>query len=207
MKVFISWSGELSKLVAECLKTWIEDIMQGVQAWMSNEDIEKGAIWLTDVSDQLAETNVGIICLTQENLDSPWILFEAGALAKGLSKSRVCPLLINLEPSDLRLPLAQLHATRPNETDMWKLIKTINAQNSESTIPEDRLERTFKRWWGDFESNFNSIVSNYSPKKRIHRRSMEDKLRNSFNLQEVLKAVFRAQSPTWRLCSRILFIH
>jgi hypothetical protein len=49
MKVFISWSGDLSKQVAGLLAGWIEDVLQGVETWISTEDIEKGSIWFTDV--------------------------------------------------------------------------------------------------------------------------------------------------------------
>ncbi|PYJ82158.1 MAG: hypothetical protein DME22_19350 [Verrucomicrobia bacterium] len=56
MRVFISWSGELSKQVAELLATWIEDILQGIQTWISTEDIDKGSIWFTEISGQLTDT-------------------------------------------------------------------------------------------------------------------------------------------------------
>jgi hypothetical protein len=42
MKVFISWSGDLSKKVAELLSTWLEDVLQGTKAWLSEDDIDKG---------------------------------------------------------------------------------------------------------------------------------------------------------------------
>lgn len=41
------------------------------------------------LSPNVTDTSIGIICLTKDNRTKPWILFEAGALAKGLSSSRV----------------------------------------------------------------------------------------------------------------------
>ena len=41
MKVFVSWSGELSKEIAEVLKKWIPCIIQSVEVFYSPEDIEK----------------------------------------------------------------------------------------------------------------------------------------------------------------------
>ena len=147
MKVFISWSGELSRQVAELIGPWIEDILQDVKAWISTEDIDKGSIWFGDISSELSNIGIGIICLTKENLSAPWILFEAGALSKGLSKNRVCTLLINLSHEDLTQPLSQFNGTLPNKQDMLKLLKTINSQFGEKALPDDRLIKTFYRWW------------------------------------------------------------
>jgi hypothetical protein len=46
MKIFISWSGDLSRKVAELLSTWLEDVLQGTKAWRSEADIDKGKIWV-----------------------------------------------------------------------------------------------------------------------------------------------------------------
>ena len=45
MKVFVSWSGELSCQIAEVLKKWIPCIIQSVDVFFSPEDIEKGDNW------------------------------------------------------------------------------------------------------------------------------------------------------------------
>ena len=174
MKIFISWSGDLSKNVAEFLASWIEDVLQGIETWISSDDIDKGALWFGDINTQLSETKIGILCLTRENIDAPWILFEAGALSKGLSKNRVCPLLINLNHADLSPPLSQFNGTLPIKDDLLKLIRTINAENDEKALPEERLEKAFLRWWDDFDSKFNEIMKNYKPKKIVHQKSTED---------------------------------
>src|SRR5712691_9373223 len=121
MKVFISWSGSLSKNVAELLKPWIKCVLQATEPFISTEDIDKGSIWFHEISDQLADTGVGIICLTPQNQDAPWIIFEAGGLAKGLRKSRVCTLLINLTPGDLKPPLSQFNGTTLDQGEMLKM--------------------------------------------------------------------------------------
>ena len=85
MKVFLSWSGERSKAVAELLNNWLCCVIQAARPWISTRDIDRGALWFSEINEQLQDTSVGIICLTQENKNKPWILFEAGALTKGLS--------------------------------------------------------------------------------------------------------------------------
>ena len=105
MKVFISWSGETSKAVAETLHDWIPNVIQAVKPWISSENIDKGARWSADMAKQLGETRVGVICLTPDNLEEPWILFEAGALSKTLEQTYVCPYLFGVKPSNLKGPL------------------------------------------------------------------------------------------------------
>jgi len=61
MTVFISWSGPLSKAVAELLNSWLPEVIQGVETWFSPEDIEKGAIWSSEINDALS-TSVGVLC-------------------------------------------------------------------------------------------------------------------------------------------------
>ena len=174
MNVFISWSGELSGQIANLLGSWIEDVLQDIKAWISTDDIDKGSLWFGDITKQLSETGVGILCLTQENMNAPWILFEAGALSKGLSKSRVCPLLINLAHTDLRQPLSQFNATLPNKDDMLKLVKTINAQKGDKGLSDDRVQKAFSRWWDEFDTKFKRVVSEYKPSEEKDQRHTKD---------------------------------
>jgi hypothetical protein len=64
-------------------------------------------------------SNSGVICVTPENLNSPWVLFEAGALAKAMQGAKVIPLLFDLEFSDISGPLAQFQAKNATETG-WR---------------------------------------------------------------------------------------
>jgi hypothetical protein len=41
VEVFISWSGERSKCVAEALRNWIPKIINAVLPWLSSADIDK----------------------------------------------------------------------------------------------------------------------------------------------------------------------
>ena len=116
MKIFVSWSGELSRQIAEVLKKWIPCIIQSVEVFFSPEDIEKGDNWDKTISTELSECNYGIICLTTDNTTAPWINFEAGAIAKSLD-SKVTALMINVKPSDIKGPLSRYQATKFEKDD------------------------------------------------------------------------------------------
>ncbi|MCC5612565.1 toll/interleukin-1 receptor domain-containing protein [Nostoc sp. CHAB 5834] len=159
MKVFISWSGERSNQVAELFKVWLKCVIQNSNPWVSSEDIENGSWWFNEIGNQLADTSIGIICLTKENKDKPWILFEAGALTKGLSTSRVSPFLIDLAPTDLTSPLSQLNATTPNKKGVQSLVRTINASLKEGALPLDVLDKVFETYWPQFEKGLSKIIA------------------------------------------------
>jgi hypothetical protein len=160
MKVFISWSGDRSKRIAELLDDWIQCVIQAVNPWMSSKDIDRGALWFTEITDQLANTSIGIVCITKENRNKPWILFEAGALAKGLTSNRVCTFLIDLAATDLENPLAQFNHTFPTKESIWELVRTINLTLKENALKESVLLKVFDTYWPQFEKEFKEILTN-----------------------------------------------
>jgi len=151
MKVFISWSGEKSKAVATKLHEMLPDIINYVETWLSSEDIDAGARWNKKIAKELSETKFGIICLTKSNPEAPWLVFEAGALAKTIDDNTfVCPYLIDMEPSDIpKGPLTQFQWKKANEDGTLELIETINKALGEDSLPDDRLKRTFNKFWTD----------------------------------------------------------
>ena len=173
MKVFISWSGERSKLVAELLDDWIQCVIQAVNPWMSSKDIDRGSLWFSEITDQLSNTGIGIICLTKENKEKPWILFEAGALAKGLTTTRICTFLIDLEPSDVGNPLAQFNHTFPVKESVWELVRTLNNILKENALKEKILNEVFNTYWPKFEKDFQEILK-ITKEGKIEKRSEDE---------------------------------
>ena len=87
MKVFISWSGNISWKVAVIFRNWLPSVIQSLEPYVSSEDTDKGARWSTDIAKELEDSTFGILCVTKENLEAPWLSFEAGALSKTMEKS------------------------------------------------------------------------------------------------------------------------
>jgi TIR domain len=156
--VFISHAGVKSKALGKKLRDWLPDIIQSIEPWFSESDIEAGSRWSPRIAEELNGTHFGIICLTKANCTAPWILFEAGALAKSMESSRVCPYLIDLEPSEIpRGPLTEFQGKRANEAETWQLIQTINNASKDEGLDEPRLERSFKRSWPDLDEAIRNL--------------------------------------------------
>jgi TIR domain len=156
MKIFLSWSKDSSKLIAEALKEWIPNVIQAARPWFSSTDIERGARWNSEIAVELQTTKFGIICVTPENQKEPWINFESGALAKTLTDIHVAPVLFNMEPTDLVGPLSQFNATRLIKEDMQKLIHTINS-SLENPLGLSKVDQSFEMWWPKLEEKIEKI--------------------------------------------------
>jgi len=181
MKVFISWSGDLSKNIAEIFRQWLPSVIQAVKPYYSPDDVAKGTRWNTEISKELDESKIGIICLTRDNIEKPWIMFEAGAISKNLDKAKVCPLLFGLEPTDIQGPLVQFQSAKFSKKEMEKVVKMINSELGENALGTEVLGSVFEKWWPDLEKKIQDELSNASQKDNTEIRSERD------ILEEILK--------------------
>lgn len=124
--IFIGWSGYRSRRVAEFLRDWLQSVfdataahwkgqrpdlaVEDIHVWMSTQNIDSGTDWRDELNEALRRADYGIICVTSENREAPYITYEAGALANKRDEADararlVCPYLIDLYLSEEDLPL------------------------------------------------------------------------------------------------------
>lgn len=194
MKLFISWSGNASRTVAKTFRDWIPLVINDVQPWMSEEDIAAGSHWPTEIHGRLRDAKFGVICITPENTSRPWLLFEAGALAKAIdeSKIRVCPYLFGLAKSDLTPPLAHFQSETTDKIDTFKLLQSINetVRSVDGLARTDpQLESAFEKWWPDLERALGEIrlPLGAQPEKRDQQELLAEIL-------ETVRSIARSQS-------------
>lgn len=162
------------QVLAEVIREWLPSVLHNVEPWISSEDIEKGKSWSPAIATQLEESSAGIICVTKDNIVSPWLNFESGAIAKSVKDSYVCPYLFQVSPSELKGPLSQFQATESSYADTKKLIYTLNQAVNSRPLPQLRLQKTFDKWWPDLESELRGLK--HLPTKTIVPRSDRDLL-------------------------------
>ena len=191
MKIFISWSGDLSKNIAEIFRQWIPAVIQAAKPYYSPDDITKGTRWGTEISKELDASKIGIICLTQQNLESPWIMFEAGALSKNIEKSKVVPLLFGIEPSDIQGPLVQFQAAKFSKVEMKKVIKMINAELGDISLSSDVLDNVYEMWWTKLEAQIKEVEEKAKGTNNKDVRSERDLLEEVLSLTRELSITRR----------------
>ena len=157
MKVFISWSGNKSHRVALVFREWLPSVIQSVVPYVSSEDIDKGARWSTDITKELEDSTFGILCVTKDNLNAPWLSFEAGALSKTMDKSFVSPFLFDIKRAEVNGPILQFQSTIFEKEDIKKLLSTINKACGEEGISESMLDKAFEVWYPTLEKDLNEL--------------------------------------------------
>ncbi|PRG53774.1 hypothetical protein C6V06_12925 [Burkholderia gladioli] len=200
-KVFLSWSGELSRKLADALRGWLPSTLQSVKPYFTPEDIEKGSKWGPEISKELESSNIGIVCLTRDNTEKPWILFEAGALSKSIQQSHVCTLLFDLEPTDIKGPLTSFQATKFSKDDFKKLVLTINSSSGDLRLDAAVMDTVFEMWWPKLESQVVEILKNHGVEGKPTKRSERDILEELLELSRM--AATRAVRPS-RISPRVM---
>jgi len=197
MKVFVSWSGPKSRLVASAIKDWLPDLVQSVDVFMSQHDIEAGSRWGNELGTQLQECNFGIICITPDNLLAPWLLYEAGCLGKSIDQSRVIPYRIGIAATDIAFPLAQFQNVNADKDGTLKLLESINSVNPDK-LESDRLKRLFERLWPDFEKKIAEAdnVSEPPSTKRTDRDLLEEIIQITRGIDRELKRIPEPGKPS-----------
>lgn len=168
MRVFISWSGITSLKVANALYGWLPTVVPAIEPWLSPVDINRGATWIVELRRKLQRCSFGIVCVTEDNLGAPWLLFESGALAKSLERSFVCPYIFKLTPNQIVGPLSQFQLTKANEVETKLLLQTINRALGKTSISKNKLEANFIRQWPILHDTLRRIA-------RQHSRRLEGK--------------------------------
>ncbi len=185
MKVFISWSGNISLKVALIFRDWLPSVIQSIEPYVSSEDIDKGARWSTDIAKELENSTFGILCVTKENLEAPWLSFEAGALSKTMEKAFVSPFLFDIKRSEVQGPILQFQSTIFEKDDIKKMVKTLNKVCGDAGIAENRLDTSFEVWYPRLEDSLNTLKGEAAVNDEEQQN--EDAIPSAIILEEILE--------------------
>ena len=142
-----------------------------------------GSRWGYEIAKELEHAHFGLICLTRDNIDAPWIMFEAGALSKNLDMSKVCPILFGVDAGDLKGPLAQFQACKFERIEIYKVVKMINGEMGLRKLSDAILSSSFDTWWPKLEEGVKHIFKSHSVKSVRPQRSERDLLEEMVGLR------------------------
>ncbi len=132
-------------------------VIQTLVPYVSSEDIDKGARWSTDIAKELEGSTFGILCVTRDNINAPWLTFEAGALSKTMDKAFVTPFLFDIKRSEVDGPILQFQSTIFQKGDIKKLIKTLNKACDKDKLSDEMLDKAFDVWYPTLEEELKKI--------------------------------------------------
>jgi hypothetical protein len=161
MDVLISWSKRQSRDLATALYGWLPTALPGIKPWMSDKDIAKGTEWFRELQGFLATAKRCIIVVTEENVRSAWLYYEAGAIAGKGDDVRICPYLVGVKPGSLADgPFGQLQCTEAIKEDTFELLKSLNAALTTRPPHDERLLRAnFDRHWPAIENELARVTA------------------------------------------------
>ena len=151
------------------MRDWLPSVFQAVEPYYTPVDIERGQIWFSQMLGELAESRIGIFCITPDALKSQWVLFEAGAIgvdATSAEDSRVCALLFGTTTADVKEgPFAQYQASEFNQESMRKLLASLNTQGQPKgtyALAPEVLAASFGRAWNELDERIGHIMSEHA---------------------------------------------
>jgi hypothetical protein len=180
--------------LASAFNEWLPSVLQIVRPYFTPSDIEKGIRWNVDIANELQECQFGMFFLTPQNTNAPWLTFEAGALSKYIETAHVCPLLFDLETTDISGPLAQFQATKFKRQEVRKLTETVNSAAGGQAISMDVLRHSFEKFWPDLDKKVSSILHRSKAPKTGRIRSDRDLLEEMLQICRVTARRFRTRA-------------
>jgi hypothetical protein len=193
LRVFISWAGPQAEALAKGFHTFLPDVVNAIEPFLSGSDIDKGSRWNDVLKESLQASSCAIVCLTPESTSSVWVAFETGAVSRAAgspenARTRIWTYLHGLTSKDIQLsPFASYQATFATESDTFKLVRSINGLSSDQ-VSEDSLKRRFDQM---FWPNFSRVVDEASKVSKVPQQTQSSEVDV---LAEILRTVRAIQT-------------
>lgn len=178
VKIFLSWSGEQSRQLADAFANWLPNVLQHVEPYISSKNIGLGERALDNIKSELENSSFGIVFVTKENIKAPWINYEAGAISNSLGIKRIIPVMYDCDLIELdNSPLRQFQAAKDLEKDnVRRIIMAINSVSDEFELDHDRVEKAFDQWWEVLEDDLISIKKNNPSVGKIEKEPSQEEI-------------------------------
>mgnify|MGYP000004652671 CR=1 FL=1 len=167
LTIFISWSRNPAKDIADKLQILLDKIFPNpdIEFFLSSSgknEIVAGEDFRNKLDNNLMDSNFGILILTKNNFERPWMMFEAGALSKGDNKSRIIPLFFDRDNRKIESPIEKFQNIEYNKEGLLKIIFSITKSLYDSDELGDNqkqlLENQLDTNWKSFKNDIDIIL-------------------------------------------------
>lgn len=144
------------------------------------------------IAAELQDRDFGIVVLTRDNLSSPWVNFETGALGKSLGVGKVAPLLLDITRADVEGPIAQFQSTLlTSKVDMRQFVRDLAIHAPD--LPEATIDTMFEVKWTELEKVVTNASNTAARPKTT--RTADSMLEEVLHHVRVLRTANRIQTP------------
>jgi len=161
-RVFLSFSGSLSRTVAEAFAQLLRKVLRGTESWMS-QDIPPGANWRAKIDEALNNTKCAIIFLTRANhVAATWVAYEAGKARHAIVYA------VNFDPADLaHQPYGAWQAAKADRPGTLAMLKEIN-RLAGGHEKDTELQKRFASHWPAFAGALREALESFPDHPYAH---------------------------------------
>ncbi len=148
MKILLCWSGDQSHELAKALSWWLPLVHVAFETRLAPA-ITPGVQWVEAWQSATNESQFGVVCVTPDNLRSPWLMFEAGASINAWQTQRVVAYLHCTLANDVTdTPMGVLRCKTATYEGTLQLVLLLNAALPvEQRLTEAGLHVLVKPLW------------------------------------------------------------
>ena len=160
LKVFISYSGDLSKSIAKEFNNWFREFIY-VDTYFLEEDIGLGQHMHEKLEEELEKTSFCIIFLTPDKINSEWMLWAAGMLSGKRSRIQTCVLTFNIPIKEVPEQLKVFINIEYSKDSIHKLLELINNEHSNKAIPKEQLNSIIENNWVSLDGKIRKLLMKF----------------------------------------------
>ena len=176
MNIFLSWSKSKSQEIALAIKSFLNGLFRDeIKVWMSSESISYGSTSIPEINKALINSDKCIAIITSDNILSPWIMYETGAvLARNLvafpnkdNNEFIIPIIFeNVDNKKfMGNPINQFQRLQYSKATLKKLVSQLN-QETHTFSDIKTLETQFNLNWNILNKEIKNCLKKIKNQKK-----------------------------------------
>jgi hypothetical protein len=190
--VFISHDtrdAELAEAFSNLLKTVSAGVLKSFRTSdkKGSQGIEYGVEWYPEIIKNIQEASDVVCLLTENSIDRPWILFEAG-MAKGKLDTKILGVALGVQLNKaISGPFAVFQNCGDDEDSLVKLVFQLVDRIPNSEPDEETIKFQVK----NFKTKIDDILKKTKAKTPTLKQDEAEKANSSVKLFEEIKVMFQ----------------